>query len=122
MEISTSHNRTSGQLSVLRRLQALATDSFRMRRDPGSRLGERQDTELLEQRGIVSVNPGPNRLAVPYLNNIAAPPANALVRGSNARKVPFMGACQAQPGDHVIPARKVKLNEDTRGTRRPYFF
>jgi hypothetical protein len=29
---ATSHNRTSGQLSVLRRFQALATDSFRMRR------------------------------------------------------------------------------------------
>ena len=33
-ELRTSHKRTSGQLSVLRRFQALATESFRMRRHP----------------------------------------------------------------------------------------
>jgi hypothetical protein len=36
MELPTSHNRTSGQLSVLRRFQALATESFRMRRHSGA--------------------------------------------------------------------------------------
>jgi len=34
MELQTSHKRTSGQLSVLRRFQALARDGFRMRRHP----------------------------------------------------------------------------------------
>jgi len=76
----------------------------------GRRLGERQGPQLLEQGGIVPVEPAVNSLAVSYFKNITEVKGNALLGWSDSRKVAFMSACRVQADYHKIPTRKDLLS------------